>query len=295
LEEPSSPEQPSRPVMANPSRLPLLHRLDELMASGPWVVRFLPYLVYVGMLLPVSELRELLPATYLLTYSIQCGLVAWLLWRYRALLPESTLSFHWAAVPVGVVVAVAWIWLGLWMVEAFPERYADQRTNSDMFKEMGLGIGWVAFSMRLLGMSILVPLFEELFVRSMLLRGLSSFRLTAIGVVQTVIDIPVIGEWLMHTRLGDRADAHSPSIFRDQFNNTPLGALTLLGVAASTLAFTMGHGQRDWPGAVMCGVVYCLLLAATRHKGLGPVCWAHGITNALLWVYTLVTDDWQFL
>ena len=46
---------------------------------------------------------------------------------------------------------------------------------------------------------------------------------------------------------------------------------------------------------VVCGVAYCLLLMVTRKKGLGPVIWAHGITNALLWVYTIQTDVWRFL
>jgi hypothetical protein len=42
-------------------------------------------------------------------------------------------------------------------------------------------------------------------------------------------------------------------------------------------------------------VIYCLVLAATRARGLGPVVWTHGITNAALWAYTLYTDDWRFL
>ena len=45
----------------------------------------------------------------------------------------------------------------------------------------------------------------------------------------------------------------------------------------------------------MCALAYCLLLSVTRAKGLGPVCWAHGITNALLWGYTVYYGNWQFL
>jgi hypothetical protein len=32
-----------------------------------------------------------------------------------------------------------------------------------------------------------------------------------------------------------------------------------------------------------------------RQMGLGPVIWAHGLTNAALWGYTLYTGDWRFL
>ncbi len=245
------------------------------------------------MLVVVSQLRDWLPFTYPLTYTIQCSLVVYLLWRYRKLLPELTLSFHWLSVPVGVGVAVAWVWMGLWMVETFPDRFADQGTES-FFLEMGTTVGWTAFVLRLIGMSVAVPLFEELFIRSLILRSFHRFRPTMIGLVQVIQDLPLIGEWLMHTSIGDKADRHPP-VFGPQFKNTPLGALSVFGVAVSTLIFTIHHLPRDWPGCVMCGLAYCLLLSATRHKGLGPVCWAHGITNALLWVYTLYTGDWQFL
>ena len=265
------------------------------MEENPWHPRLLPYMVFVGMLVPVKELRELLPVSYLVMYTIQCSLVAWLLWRYRKLMPELNMRFHWASVPVGVVVAVIWVWMGLWMVDQFPERFAEQDEPRNMFQEMGLGFGWVAFSMRLLGMSILVPLFEEVFVRSLLLRAFSSFKATSLGFAQIVMDIPVIGEWLMHTSLGHRIDGKPTVLFGRQFKATSLGVLTLFGVSVSTLLFTVHHHPRDWPAAVVCGIAYCLLLAATRRQGLGPVCWAHGITNFLLWVYTVKTNDWQFL
>ena len=247
------------------------------------------------LLMPVSQLHQWMPATYLATYTVQCSLVAWLLWRYRRQLPELTAAFHWAAVPVGGAVAFAWIGMGLWMVHTFPDRFALQSTTDDMFAQMGLGLGWSAFLLRLVGMSVLVPLFEELFVRSLLLRGFSNANTTLLGLTQIVMDMPVIGEWLTHTRVGHWADHHRPVVFAQVFDRTPLGTLTLFGVAASTVVFTVGHGVRDWPAAVVCGIAYCLLLAATRHKGLGPVCWAHGITNAILWGYTLQTNDWQFL
>jgi len=265
------------------------------MSVNPWHPRFLPFFVYVGCLPIITYLRdEWSPFAYPVAYTIQCGIVVWLLWRYRKLLPELTLSFHWLAVPVGVGVAVAWLGLGHWMTNAFPDRFTDE-SSFNFFTEMGITVGWGAFVLRLLGMSIVVPLFEELFIRSLILRSFHRFRPTMIGLFQIVQDLPLVGEWLMHTPLGNRIGHHTSPIFGPQFLKTPLGVLSLFGVVASTFVFTIHHTLRDWPGCVMCGVAYCLLLAATRHKGLGPVCWAHGITNALLWAYTLQTGDWQFL
>lgn len=270
-----------------------MQRVDRWAAENPWHPRFLPFLAYVGLLPLIGALRDRWPATYPVAYTLQCALVIWLLWRFRHLLPELTLSFHWLAVPVGVFVAGAWIWLGQWMVDTYPARFADQQPYN-FFEQMGTTVGWAAFSLRLAGMAIVVPLFEELFIRSLILRSLHRFKTTAIGTVQIIQDLPLLGEWVMHTSLGHRADRHPP-VFGPQFLRTPLGALSVFGVTASTLVFTAHHTTRDWPGCVVCAVAYCLLLAATRHKGLGPTCWAHGITNALLWGYTLYTGDWQFL
>ena len=104
----------------------------------------------------------------------------------------------------------------------------------------------------------------------------------------------MIGDWIMDTSVARKADAQPPA-FRASFDATPLGQLSVFGVVISTMAFAVGHQPRDWPGAVVCGIAYCALLALTKRKGLGPVVWAHGITNALIWGYTLYTNDWRFL
>jgi len=272
---------------------PALMRLDQWMAQNPWHPRFLPFLVYVGLLPIIATLYDWVPATYPIIYTVQCAVVVWLLWRYRQLLPELTLTFHWLSIPVGVFVAVAWIWLGNQMVGLYPEKFAPP-ADANMFERLGETVGWIAFSLRLVGMSIVVPLFEELFIRSLLLRSLHHFRPTAIGLVQIVQDLPLVGEWLIHTSIGSQADRHPP-VFGPQFERTPLGALSIFGVVASTFVFTIHHVQRDWLGCIVCALAYCFLLTATRRKGLGPTCWAHGITNALLWAYTLQTGDWKFL
>ena len=112
--------------------------------------------------------------------------------------------------------------------------------------------------------------------------------------LQALQDMPVIGDWMLHSKAAINASQQEP-MFARMFNRTALGKITLLGFVLSTLVFTVNHALRDYPGCVVCAAAYCLLLWATRKKGLGPVVWAHGITNALLWVYTLQTGDWQFL
>lgn len=313
------------PNTAGPHSHGPLAGIDVWMGEHPWHPRFTPFFVYILLLVGVGLLKDLDARLYPVGYAVQCLLVGGLLWRYRKLLPELTLSFHWLAIPVGVFVAVAWIWLGMCVAEwdslrkvgfatftsdlfswaADPQSVGDDvRTRftdaeGDFFEPvsdggMGVTIGWTAFSLRLLGMSLLVPLFEELFIRSLMLRSFNNARQTGkvfFGVLQ---DTPLIGERLMTSKWGQRHAGEDVSV-GDEFEKTPLGQLTVFGVIASTMVFMISHVPRDWPGIWVCGVAYCLLLAATRAKGLGPVVWAHGVTNALLWVYTLQTGDWRFL
>ena len=301
-------------------------RIDDWMAQNPWHPRVAPFAVYIVMLVPIQWLTENAPRAYPVVYSIQCLLVVWLLWRYRRLLPELNMKFHWLAIPVGVGVLIAWILLGWFMAGELAYRW--QALASDGLQGLQGKLGaealgeepgflaekfgmtqkhfleklrgesaafyWLSNGLRLLGMSIVVPLFEELFIRSLMLRSLHKAGPTGTGLLQVLLDLPWIGDRLLTTDAGRRASEQPPA-FGLQFDATPLGALCVFGVCSSTFIFMINHGMRDYPGCIVCGVAYCLLLGATRHKGLGPVVWAHGITNGLLWTYTLYTNDWQFL
>jgi len=266
--------------------------LDAWMAQHPWHPRIVPFLVYGAFLALIDLVRPHLLPAYPLLYVVQCSVVLWLILRYRHLMPELTLSFHWLSLPVAAAVAWAWVQMGCWMIDHFPDRYAADGLH--YFEKMDPAVRGVSTALRLIGMSVIVPMLEEPFVRSLVLRSMHRFRTTLIAAVQFILDLPVIGDMLMHTQIAARADRHA-RVLGNQFDATPLGKLSFFGVFISTLIFVSYHAQRDWPAAVLCGVAYCLLLAATRRKGLGPVIWAHGLTNAFLWTHALYTGDWQFL
>ncbi|MCE9589805.1 MAG: CPBP family intramembrane metalloprotease [Planctomycetes bacterium] len=283
----------SPPLTTPPKRSPLAS-LDAFMASHPFNPRLTPFAVYLVLLSVLSLTKDLSAYVYPTVYALQCAVVAWLLWRYRKLTPELTVSFHWSAVPSGVFVLVAWIAIGMGMERLFPSL---GQTEPHFFEKMRGATPWVyrvSIGMRLLGMSLLVPLFEEMFTRSLMLRCLHSARATWVGLLQVLQDVPVVGDWIMETGPARRA-AVLPGQFTSQFEATGLGVLSLFGVAASTAVFTLSHAPRDWPACVVTGVTWCLLLAWTRRRGLGPIAWSHGITNALLWGWTLYTNDWRFM
>ncbi len=285
----------------NPRRS-ILQRLDEEIRQNPWYPRVIPFFVYAVFIAVIQWGLEISVFSYPLLYLLQCITVGLLLWRYRKLLPELTLSFHWLAVPTGVGLLFAWIALGRLMVHINPDWFGPEQQQHYLqeLTDSSVAIGTAALGMRLLGMSILVPMFEELFIRSTMLRALNDYRRTGIGVLQILTDMPLIGDWLIHTSIGRRVGRHQ-HVFTKQLVETPLGSITVFGVAASTVVFMVSHVLRDWPGCIACGVTWCLLLWYTnrpnRRKklGLGPVIWSHGITNALLWAYSLYTNDWQFM
>ncbi len=292
--------------------------VDRWMESHPWNPRLTPYLVYLGCLVGVQAASTTLDGVlYPWVYACQGALTLFFLIRYRRLVPELTLRFHWLAIPVGLGVAALWVavgqamvhsdrlleegpWaffmaLGHWTIDPTQgTTFYSSQNNRHYFVQMSPMVLYPSLVLRLIGMSLIVPMTEELFMRSLLLRSLHRPRQTALGLMQIATDLPVVGEWLIHTRWGREA-ALDGSIFGRQFRITPLGALTVFSVIATSGLWMFAHLPRDWPATFLCGVIYCGVLWATAKRGLGPVIWTHGITNAALWFYTLHTGDWQFL
>lgn len=309
------------------------------MAQNPWHPRATPFFVYmIGLLVGglvhdgmfgTPELPLLIP----LVYTAQVGIVVFLLWRYRRLLPELNLKFHWLAVPTGIGLCFAWVYLGYasnwlahqlidtpvgnaaaWLVpthEQLPGNTSPKHGINDNRAALGDAWYWTTMSLRLLGMSIVVPLFEELWVRSAVLRGAFHAGKTKVAFIQLASDLPIIGDWLCETKAGKDA-AKEPAMFTQQLKETAVGRISLFAVCFSTFVFMLAHARRDYAGCIACGVVWCLLLWWTNKPnprkgetwdmmppggryGLGPIVWSHGITNAALWLWTIQTGDWQFL
>ncbi len=286
-----------------------LEKLDAFMAANPWHPRVVPYFVYiVGLTLtafvPGGDRAAAL--AYLPIYLVINAVILWLLWRYRKLTPELNFRFHWTVLPSALLLTAAWVALGYgYNTLFFGELKEVPLEDSEPFGELmavGAGLFWVVFACRGLGMSITVPLFEELFVRSALLRGMHRWRLTKTGLLQVAADLPAVGDAVATKPAVVKAQSE-PAAFTAQLANTPLGRVTVFATAASTFIFMLAHMPRDYLGCIACGIVWCWMVWYTnreslpdeKRKGLGPVIWSHGLVNAALWVYSYTTNDWQFL
>ncbi|MEM9019980.1 MAG: hypothetical protein AAGC44_05400 [Planctomycetota bacterium] len=323
---PDSPTDPAPPATA-------LARLDAWMASSPWHPRIVPFFAYIFGLFIASFLTEPLPVTIPFIYTAQVALVVFLLVRYRKLMPEMTLRFHWLAVPTGVGLLFAWVYLGYatnWLSAqaqgtpvlgpAMDHLVPTNPTGSGKEgaaphpilagkEQFGAAWFWATMTTRLLGMSIVVPLFEELFIRSAVIRATRSSRRTKNALLQLASDLPIIGDTVANSKAGKQANALEPQ-FTQQLVTTPVGFITVFSVFASTFIFLLSHQRRDYLGCIACGIVWSWLVWYVNkpkpgqawddqpdggRTGLGPISWSHGITNALLWGWTLRTGDWQFL
>jgi membrane protease YdiL (CAAX protease family) len=304
----------------------MLARLDAWMTLNPWHPRVAPFFAWILGLFITSLVTDHLPEALVPLYALQIALVLGLLVRYRRLTPELNLRFHWLAIPTAAVLTVAWIGLAMMMdhlaIPGFtsPDDPAPVQT---LYESQPI-TGALAMGLRLIGMAAIVPLFEELFIRSAMLRGLADPRKTKTGLIQLAADLPVIGDAVMQSEAGRRATAQ-PAAFTCNLQHTPLGKLTTFGVIASTVVFAASHIPRDYLGCIACGLVWCWLTAVTNRwgqcgspsfdgsieqgrrtkdegrrpdkgcYGLGPVIWSHALINAALWAYTLWSDDWRFL
>jgi CAAX prenyl protease-like protein len=146
---------------------------DAPMFNRPAWLRILPFAAYL-LFIVIGDAMERLgaPATAMRwLYPAKIALVAFLLalfWRHYSELKQFRLSLPAAltALVTGVAVLVLWISLDAgWMIVGSPSGY-DPRSNGQ--------VDWLLVSIRIAGAALVVPVMEELFWRSFLMRWVAS-------------------------------------------------------------------------------------------------------------------------
>lgn len=135
--------------------------------------RVLPFVAYIGFIFIADVLGRLgVEAAQLRwLYPVKIGVVLALLWHYRRCYSELSrpaLSARQALVSVlaGVAVLVLWINLDAGWMQAGTSAGFDPRTDGR--------IDWLLVLLRLTGAALVVPVMEELFWRSFLMRWVDS-------------------------------------------------------------------------------------------------------------------------
>jgi len=157
------------------------------------------------------------------------------------------------AIGAGVVVYLAWVrmhWAWATMGRA---------AGYNPF-QAGAGIGAGLAAVRLFGAGVVVPVMEELFWRSFVMR----FVITLFP-------------------------GNEPGV-TTAFTSVRLGMFTRISFIVTVVLFGSEHTL--WLAGMMAGAVYNLLLYKTRR--LWPCVLAHGVTNLSLGVHVLLTQEWQW-
>lgn len=139
----------------------------------PWLPRALPFLCYALFLVAGSRVAELLLPDPRWLYAIQiAGVACLLVWHARDYIeltypPASTKAEWLLSSVVGIVVFVLWInldwpWLTLGATQGFDPRAASG------------AIDWPLAAVRLFGAAVVVPVMEELFWRSLVMRWIDN-------------------------------------------------------------------------------------------------------------------------
>lgn len=78
----------------------------------------------------------------------------------------------------------------------------------------------------------------------------------------------------------------------EEFEAVAFGTYARLANALVAVGFMLEHSMQDWPAALAAGFLYNLV--AYRTRSLSSCVLAHGITNAMLGGFIVMTRQWGF-
>ena len=184
---------------------------------------------------------------------------ALLVWAWRRYVPLTGPNRPLTSTAVGIVAGMFGCTVWVTLLRPFVDPFEGEAWTS------------LGFFLRLASVSLMVPIFEELLMRGYI------FRLAL--------------QW-------DQARKNrSDDSFDKAFNQNCIlqiapGAWSLWAVTIPTIAFTLGHHFKEWPAALVYGLLMAGLLIV--RKDLLTCIVAHGVTNLALALYVRSTGQWGF-
>ncbi len=214
-----------------------------------------PYFAYVG-IAALSQDRLPVEVNYILKLIIVPLLLFWAWKWYVPIFGPKKIS---GSIIYGIV--FGFLGLVLWLLFMTP--------FVDIEGESWSGAGFV---LRLLSASLIVPVFEEFFIRGYILR--------------------VALQWDENRKNKTVEAPLSKALDKDTIDDVSPGAWSYMAIAISTIAFTAGHLMIEWPAAI----IYSLLMSVLWivRKDLLSCMVAHGVTNLGLALYVYYTGYWGF-
>ena len=219
---------------------PLSRSFSDISTAWPW----LPYVAPFGVFAALTTLLPMMSIGAGVGYTAKTLATAAILAIFWPMLrQEIQWAWDWLAVAAGIGVFVVWIGL--------EGRYPQIGHSSfDPYAAAGPWNATGIISVRLFGAAMVVPLMEELFWRSFVMRFLVASR----------------------------------------FKSVLLGQFSWYAFVITAVAFGFEHHR--WLPGIIAGIVYGALLCRSRNL-FSPIL-AHTVTNLLLGIYVLQTEQWSF-
>jgi membrane protease YdiL (CAAX protease family) len=215
----------------------------------------IPYFAYVGI---ASLSQDRIPVE--IAYAMKIIIVPLLLyWAWKWYVPITGPEKPLGSIIYGIIFGIAG--LVIWCVLMAP--FIDIK-----------GEAWVdsGFFLRTFAAVLIVPVFEEFFIRGYILR-------TAL-------------QWDINRKIMKKIPAINETLDNNSIFDVKPGAWSVMAVAISSIAFTAGHLTVEWPAAMAYSILISLLWII--RKDLLSCMVAHAVTNLTLAVYVYYSGNWGF-
>lgn len=227
---------------------PIVNR-DLLLPYG------LPYFAYVGIASLGGD--RLSPEWgYVLKIMIVPGILIWAWkWYVPVLGPKKPLGSIVYGIVFGLIGLLVWCLL----MAPFVDGAAEPWTGTGFF-------------LRLFSASLIVPVFEELFIRGYFFR-------TAL-------------QWDINRKKMAMGAALTKTLEHNNIKDVQPGAWSIMAIVISTIAFSAGHLPSEWLACVAYSILISVLWII--RKDLLSCMVAHGTTNLALAGYVYYSGHWGF-
>jgi len=214
-----------------------------------------PYFAYVGI---ASLTRDRIPSdiSYILKIILVPLLLIWA-WKWYAPItgPRKISGSIFYGIVFGILGLVVWCLL----LAPFIDITGEPWDRLDFF-------------LRLFSAALIVPIFEELFIRGYIFR--------------------VAFQWDVNRKKNKTGSPLNETLDHNSINDVEPGAWSVAAIGISTIAFTAGHMPVEWLAAVAYSVLISILWII--RKDLLSCIIAHGTTNFTLGLYVYYTGHWGF-
>lgn len=218
--------------------------------------QYRPYLIPFLAFLVLTYAGAWIPVGPYLLYPIKTIVVGALLYYYRKAYSEVRFRFSWIALVVGVLVFIIWVAPESWYpyMTLGEKEFTPFKLGSSEFNPYTLGHGWAAYVLII-------------------------FRIIGAALVVPILEELFWRSFAIRWLINDK-----------DFTSVPIGTFTWFSCIVIVLGFGFEHHR--WFVGILAGILYNLLLY--RKKDLSACIIAHAVTNLLLGIYVIATQQWTF-